>query len=266
MERATELIIHTLRLIFNNLRQALHITIPGFVALVLVFFAVFAVSGMMSGTRPGPMFVVAMLIAFPVLLMIFSAVAVAWHRYVLLDEEPSGLFPLKLDRNAWQYLLRSFAIGLLMLLVLIVPVMIMGAFAGNMANNLLSDGASRTDFIAISFPLLLLLIPAMYVFTRLAISLPAKALGREEFGLFDGWKASAQMSGSIWWLVIITGTISWLVDTILTLPFQSMTPPFAVDPPMIITIVSFAWQWFAFMFSICIITTLYGICVEGREI
>jgi len=74
------------------------------------------------------------------------------------------------------------------------------------------------------------------------------------------------MSGAIFWLVIITGTVNWLVTLGLSLPFQSYTPPFAVEPPLVVTIITLIWQWFAFMFSICIITTLYGIAVEGREI
>ena len=46
-----------------------------------------------------------------------SSVAVGWHRYALLGEEPHGFGVLRIQSNVWSYLWNFIGISLLMVLV-----------------------------------------------------------------------------------------------------------------------------------------------------
>ena len=59
-------------------------------------------------------------------MFVTSWVAVAWHRFILL-EEPAGLLPGISGRPIWSYLRKSIMLGLLIVLIAIPVMFIFGA-------------------------------------------------------------------------------------------------------------------------------------------
>ena len=100
-------------------------------------------------------------------LVIFSSIAVNWHRYILLDEitRPSEKI-FRLDRPVWSYAGRT----LLIMLITLVPVVIFSTTFPDALPNL-------SLLLAIPF-----FVAGIYIM-RMSVALPAIALERKDFGI-----------------------------------------------------------------------------------
>src|SRR5690606_21125980 len=119
----------------RNLTDALKVSVgPYLLGLVVAALAMMALGGSPARWLSGaadpaagdPMAAagqsVALLVAMLVMLFISSWVAVAWHRFVLLEEYP-GLLPALSGRPVWPYIVKAIKLALL-LIVIAIPVMI----------------------------------------------------------------------------------------------------------------------------------------------
>ncbi|MCB1386927.1 MAG: hypothetical protein KDJ80_13420 [Nitratireductor sp.] len=273
MARALQLILHTIRLIFGNLKQALQVSLGGFLlAAGAIFLFVLIVSQFQMGPAgpggSGTGLVVA-LFGFALalfLVLVFCAVAIAWHRYILLNEVPRGLFPISINGLAVSYLTRVAGISLL-LIVLSVAAMTLINFAIVPLLSAIAGADNGFAGIVLSFATTLaIMVLVQYVAMRLFVSLPAIAVENTGFSIGDAWAASGRERGAIFWILVIMTIAVWGTILLVTLPFVPSGPPIAAQPPLIVSVLLIPIQWFYFMFNICILTTLYGITVEGREI
>ena len=128
---ALHIIRHALRMIFGNFGQALRVSIGPFLILLVCAYPIttiqigeifltfvpdpFAtdIGGRASPVNP-VVFLYLVFLIF-VALFVFGWVAVAWHRFILL-EEYHGLLPAAAGRPIWPYVWRSLGYGLLVLL------------------------------------------------------------------------------------------------------------------------------------------------------
>jgi hypothetical protein len=101
-------------------------------------------------------------------LVIFSSIAVNWHRYILLDEitAPEKIF--RLDRPVWNYALRT----LLIMIIALVPVL---------GLSLIFISTLPQFAVLLTIPFFL---AGIYVM-RMSVALPAMALERSDFGIGD---------------------------------------------------------------------------------
>ena len=264
MKRALLLIRHTLRLIWQNIGVALRISIPWAVlTFAAVIVAAMLASMAQSGEAPGmALLSFAVFVgAFIVMLFGFGAAATAWHRYILLNELPSGFLPRPPSGLVWPYVGRAFVISLILMAVAIPAMMMFFILLGGITG----EGANPSATIILG-AVLVLNVLIQFVFMRLAISLPAVALGNRGFSISQAWKQSSSEKITIFWVVVIMTLVAGLVQAITGYGETGGDPAAMEQPGILIIVLQLALSWLYVMFGICILTTLYGVIVERREI
>lgn len=171
-------------------------------------------------------------------------IAVSWHRYVLLEELADG--PVQPFRG--DLVLGYFGRSVLIALLLVVALFTLAIPAGLLMTAL--PGAM--------LPLLLAMVSAvLYVFLRLGVILPAGTVGRR-LTLHNAWQATASESGAIFALSVIA---------VLAMFFIAIPNIVAGEGMSLLSLLyGLAGGWVINMVGASLLTSLYGICVEGRTI
>jgi len=248
---------HSLGMIFNNLGAALKISL----VLYLINSGVGIYFGskygdVLNGMQSGYLFLapqgfwgawfVTMLIGAITSLWI----AVSWHRYILLEENPGTMLPpFNLDRIL-AYFGVSILIGLIIAFVVIIVGMIAGVILAGLAG--LQDGPVLQLLLQI-----MVMGPVIYVFYRISLSLPAAALGKP-VGIGESLTLTKPASGAIVQLMVI----GLIAAGVLKMPSYFHPDPFSILNLVYTHVVG----WFIMMGSVSILTTLYGVYVENREL
>lgn len=252
-----KLFTRAVSLLIENLAEALRVS-------ALPYLVVIAVSVWVAGRYPGmeelariDADAMAADVALPqagaigayVLLALVNVVvslwiAVAWHRYVLLDERPTGFLPQMRIGAILGYLWLSILIGLLVLVTIMVATIPLGV-------------------LAVTIPFLAGLIPvvalfaAMLVFYRLSLVLPARAVEREmSFG--EALRATGGHNDTVVVLALLTVAFSLLLQVPTMLDDQA--------PGMISAVYQGVVGWIGLMVGVSTLTALYGHLVEGRPV
>lgn len=245
---------HSAKMVINNLNVAVRLAIPLIGAMVLslllfgqdVFnsstefsFDVETDEDLLSGFEVG----------FASLIQAIAAlwVAVAWHRYILLEEEPQGILPTFHVNRVLAY----FGWGLLLAIIIGVIATVVGGI-----------GAILISFGGIGGLLGGAVITVMIVFiiyfaSRVYVILPSAAIG-QTLSLSQAWAATRGYGGSIivaYIFFIIAAIIGGLVVGLISalLGFVGTLMMMALNLALI-------------MFGMSFLTTIYGITVENREI
>lgn len=241
---------HSVRLVFSNLGYALRVSLVLYLLQVAGQVARFINPPQMQDIDGMPMPVMdpglaMQSLVFGILALISSLwIAVAWHRFVLAEEYPSGWLPRWHGSNMLSYLLRSLLLAILIGLAVTIAAVPFG-------------------FIAMGLPGLAWLLPVAmigfgaYLFLRLAVMLPAAALG-EKMPLSEAWAATRGESDTLISLSVIVVLASFLIQlpTILN-----------GDPGSFINLIyGLVVNWFATIIGISVLTTLYGHFIEKRPI
>lgn len=244
--QAWSMFAHSVRLVLNNLDVALRVSLVLYA--VQVASQVYGYAAASGETVRGPDGNLYPLYtggeSFIILILGIAAlcaslwIAVAWHRYVLLNEVPQGWIPQWPGGSVMGYLWRSILLGLAVGVVLI-PVIMLGAFVGPVLMLALAVGVGA------------------YVFFRLSPILPAIAVGKD-MSFKEAWQLTSGVSGTLFGLA----GLMILASLILQIPTLV-----SGDPNSIISLVyTMVVNWFATMIGISLLTTVYGYCVEGRGI
>ena len=172
-------LLHSIKLVFSNWQTAVRISSP-LIFVVLVFGvllggidASYDLQDPSGGVAWGSfiLFVLAQMIAG-------LWVAVAWHRYVLLEEDSGTILPnFKGDRMG-AYFVQGLVIGLIVLLAAMAAGAVLGlvlSLAGGMV------GVAVTTIAVMGV--------ALWLFYRLSPKLPAAALA-EDLTIGDAWGAT----------------------------------------------------------------------------
>lgn len=239
--------MHSVNLVLNQLNGALRISGVLYVASLLVsivsyFF--FVQSAMTDPTPPWQAIILGIVIGF-----LYLWIAVAWHRFVLLDEMPQTLLPpFHGDRMA-AYFGRSVVLFLIILLIAIVLGFVNGIVIA----------ATNGSPLALMLTTLLIVFVTLVLSYRLAPMFPAAAIGKA-LGVREAWAATAGANGTILALALISALASVIVDL----------PVFLLREFPGGAIITFLWTavtaWFKLLIGVSILTTLYGVFVEKREI
>lgn len=241
---------HSVRQVFNNLPAALRIS--GLLYLIQVAAGILFGGAVMSGGMHmgaggfGLGFIVVLLIA----LVTGVWIAVAWHRYVLLAENPAAVIPPLMTDRMIAYFLRSLLIGI----IIIVAATVLGMIVGMAAMPLFANGAGLLGLLVIT---LLVQLPMIFLGFRLAAALPGAALGSEH-GFMAGWEATKADWKSILVLSLIAAVAMWIINLIGMYVFGGFGMAAQI------------WQliagWPVMMVGLSILTTLYGHYIEGRPL
>lgn len=257
--RGWQIFTHSAGLVFRNLDAAFRISLVPYLAHVAVQIYLFLNPGLLAGPDMGTDIDATMGGALPhvepltyaiFLCLQFAAalaslwIAVNWHRYVLLEEiAPGSVQPFRGDL-VMGYFGRSVLIGLLLavaLFTLAIPA-----------------GLLMTSMPGATLPLLLATVAGVtYVFLRLGVILPAGTVGRK-LTLHNAWQATGTESGAIAALSVIA---------VFAMGLMMVPNIIAGDALSLLSMLySLAASWVITMVGASLLTSLYGICVEGRTI
>lgn len=176
----------------------------------------------------------------------FCSIAVNWHRYILKDE--LGGQPLRLDGLVWRYLGNS----LLVVLIAVSPVVLLGlalVFLPPVASVLLVPAAIVAGTFAMT----------------LSIKLPAVALGRTDFGFRDALNATKDNFWQLMGVLLINGTIALFTGfVLLSIASAFMAISFTLGAAVGLSL-SLVFNVFYTLFSVSVLSSLYGFFVEKRD-
>lgn len=252
---------HSVGMVTRNLSEALKIALVP----VLIGFGVLTALMLMTGLSTGMIsdqaameqmvqdgdmgaLILPFIIAVIVLVVIELWVFVSWHRFILLEEYPSGWIPeFRFDRIA-----AYFGNGLLIALVIIVTLIPIGMVLGVAA-----------AMVSSVLPLALFLVPlatmviAYLIFYRLSPTLPAAAVG-ESMKLGEAWVFTTGASGTLLVTGISTAVVQFLLQYVGGLS-MAVFPPLGIAFQLLTALVMS-------LVNVSILTTIYGHYVEGRPI
>ncbi|GGA99816.1 hypothetical protein [Allosediminivita pacifica] len=246
-----QIFVHSVRLIVNNLGDALRVS--ALLYLVQVAHQIYAFAYLPARPTGGeglsPEEIGASgqggmaLLLFLAFIVSSLWIAVGWHRFVLEEEYPRGWIPQWHGGAMLSYLWRSIlvflAVGALMFVALFVIAMV----------------ALVSPALIAVFGLGIVGLGS-YLFFRLGVTLPATAVGHK-LSLRESWKATRDRDGAIVILAFITIAATALIQL----------PNFAGEPRSLLTLVyTLVTGWIATMVGISVLTTLYGHYVQGRPI
>ncbi|UAB88763.1 hypothetical protein I5192_16310 [Ruegeria sp. SCSIO 43209] len=250
-----EIFVHSVRMVLRNLTQALQISvvpalIGGFLAIGLFFLFGIPFEEFNSETNGFPEGVTAasftgfLLCLMAVVFGVMLWIVVSWHRFVLLEEYPSGLVPpFRFDR-VLAYFGRLLMLGLIALIIMIPGALIMGM----MAQSSVALG------ILVWLGLIIILTIGFY---RASPILPGAAIGKP-IKLSEAWQATSGASGAIALLVVLSILFQILLQLLASL--------LLFVPIIGVLIVLFASMLIVPLINVSILTTIYGVFIEKREL
>ena len=244
---------HSLKMLLRNFGKALHIyAVPWIIGVVAVLVVIFIAGLPLDLTGEGiaapedvsaGKLVVVFLSMLVIIILVSLWIAVAWHRYILMEEAPTGILPpIHQDRIA-AYLGRGF----LLFLAFLVPGVVLVFLLVTLAEVSMTSGI--VVGVVLGFALAVL-------FYRLSVILPAAALG-QKMSFSEALEATKGATGPI----IVIGLCFLALQILIEL---------ALSVVMFIPVIGFVGSILVAMFStmlgISILTTLYGYYVEKREV
>ena len=249
-----QIVSKAVMLVWTNLGAAIRATAVPFALLA-------AVPGLLLqaglGEPPNPRTLEVPEISFaPILLalviapLLFAWAAAAWHRYILLQEEPfilpaPGLAPLL------GYVWAFARVGLIAAVVGLAVAIPAGALMAGLGAALGPGTAWLVGLIGFGVWVVL-----SYGVLRFSLVLPAAAVGRG-MSLGGSWAATGRARDA----VLVTALLSGLLQFVL----QSVGGALALAglPGLALSLVL---TWASAMIGLSILTALYGVLVEGRSV
>ncbi len=250
-----QIFVHSVRMVFGNLKQAVQISlVPALVGavIVIVLTVVFGISFEDISTEPNglpdaaaPASILGFFMSvFACILAIMIWIVVSWHRFVLLEEYPSGFLPeFKTDR-----ILAYFG-RLVMLIVLGIVVMVPAVLVIAMV----SSAAAIIGILA----WLAFVLTVTVCFYRVSPILPDAAIGGT-LKLSEAWRATAGSNGAILALVLVSFLFQVLIQFVMSL--------LLFIPIIGFLVVVFASMLIVPLINVSILTTLYGVFIEKRAL
>jgi hypothetical protein len=249
--------VHAVRMVLGNLETALRIA----GALLIVQLALTLMAGdgyFMSEPMQQPMMygMQGSFLAFVlgVLQILFGLwIAVAWHRFILLEETPGAYLPAWNGVAIWAY----FKAGVLLAFVVIIAVIPMMLIAGLVLFPFVAVNPAEPSLFVGLLGFLIMYLPAAYFAYRLSPILPSAAIG-EKIGLKDAWVETSPSGMSFVALTVVSVVAGWLIF----LPAMLL----AGHVLTLALIWSAVAQWLTVLVGASILTTIYGHYVQKRDL
>lgn len=213
---ATEILREALFSILRNWRQAIQIfLIP--LGIVIALFVGILFFGTQTVTIdgqtvdvPGPF----LFVLFPVFLFLIFWPVVAWHRLLVLDDQPKGLLPQIKPYSILRYVLNLVGLGLLLALIMMPMMAIVGAI---MIRGLNSEAMLGGEMPPLRFFILTTLasLPALYLGIRWCLILPGAAVDNR-VGLSGSWSSTSGKSSVLVFITTFGVTISLISQILLS--------------------------------------------------
>lgn len=194
------------------------------------------------------------------LLWAISLVAIAWHRYILLEEIPQGIIPYRMGFHVGRYFWYGLGISLLAVLAVGIVSGILGMIFGPFFMSTMGNAAGAPGGGAFAIGFLSGLIVGIVItvlYLRMALVLPAVALD-ERLTIGQAWVETSGYTGAIIVLALVLAFINTVVPMVINVAFAELI--------WLDLALSGLFQWFFFMLNISVLSTLYGHIVQKREV
>jgi hypothetical protein len=173
---------------------------------------------------------------------------VNWHRYILLDEVTAPERVFRLDRPVWAYVGRT----LMIMLMTLVPVLVFATFFVNILPNL-------GFLLAIPF-----FVAGIYIM-RMSVSLPAIALDRKDFGISAALQVTQGNNLQFAALLALNGLILFATFLALGIVLSVVGGASMTAARFLVLVLSVPVNLFLSLFSVSLLSSLYGFFVEKRK-
>lgn len=235
---------HAVGMVLRNWRQALQIS--GLLYAVLAIFEISLGGAAKGHTGPdgimmSPAIGLSMIAVTAGYVILSIWIAVAWHRYVLLEEMPEGWFPKWHGGPVASYL----GISILITLAIVLVVMVVGWIL-----MMVMRGAMPVFVIFLAFG-------AGIAFFRLSPMLPAAAIG-ERMKMSEAWHQTRGLTGAI--LMIAVLQFAMMIGLQITSNLMMFISP------VLGFVAQIAVNWFTTIVTASLLTTFYGHFVQERPL
>jgi len=174
-----------------------------------------------------------------------SWIAIAWHRFILIEESINYIFPIWDNSRIIKYSIKTIAIVTSVIFILIIPFSMINIFINSLGLVLILPAVN-----------ILLFISFYYLFFRAGLVLPSIALDKT-MSIKQSFFETKTMSKEIWGLAVIVIVMILGIGVISGI----------LAPNNIIgVLVTSLFQWIVVMVSASLMTTLYGHIIERRPI
>ncbi|WP_121061209.1 hypothetical protein [Chachezhania antarctica] len=248
-----KLFVHALGMVFRNIGPALRLSIVPFIGAVALGAAIlmlFLVPLTGASYPPVPVTgatTIGYLLFLTVLIVAGLWVAVGWHRFVLMEEQPAGILPRWHGSCMASYLGRGLALGFLLILL---PLFLFLVLLSTGFHVMVQGGGLLLAALTILGTL-----ACFCAFYRLCPTLPAAAVGRKmTFG--EAWEATQSAGFGPVFLTVTVGILSFLLNL----------PGAIMGDTVLGLILQLVAGWLMFMINLSIMTTIYGYFVEERDL
>lgn len=180
-----------------------------------------------------------------IFLFAMSWISVSWHRFVLLEEGTSQLFPQLVASRVFIYLLIAFLAAFGLGFAVVIPFMIIFGFLATLGLTAILPLASLS-----------MLVCFYYLFFRIGLILPARAMD-QSMPIAESFQLTKPLSADIWGVSTLVVGLS-----ILAALAVGLVTPNNLFGVLLTGVV----QWFMVMISASLLTTFYGYTVERRQI
>jgi hypothetical protein len=259
-----QLFLHSLRMIFGNFGAAVRVTIPVLVFSAVIYIWMFAqfgttfVGATWDASDPQRAFS-QIPDGFALFVVIFAVgatitflwTATAWHRFILLEETPGSTGPRWNGGAIWRYFKAGFILVLLMFAATLALSIITTIVA-----IILAKLSIPPMLIGLLFSFLMF-VPLVLIFYRLSPILPSAAVGTG-LKMSEAWDATRGAG----WSLIVLAVVSVLAAMAISIPGEILLSA----APVLGVIWQIGVQWISSLFGISILTTIYGVYVEKRDL
>lgn len=247
--------MHALRMVFGDLLTVLKVSLPVIIVIVVgvVFFLSQIETMMMQARMPGmgmPSGIGGLFGFFLLYLIAMIWMAVSWHRYCLLAEYPGAVLPNFHGDRILAYIGKSVLLFIVFFIVGMVGSFVIGGImAAGRGSGVMAALGGALGLVGVIF--------LMIAFYRLSLILPAAAIG-QPLGLGEAWNATRNMTMTIVGVVIIA-FLFFLIVNLVVMAITMVIPPLGAVSQIVLT-------WLQTVIGLSILTTIYGVAVEGRDI
>lgn len=251
MDEGYRLLQHVVRQVFGNLGQAARLTViplllPTLLTIIMVYYAVAVFGINLIWFYNDLDIIIPMAIVGVIFWLYFVAwAAVGWHRFILLEEFATGIFP------KWHNsLIQTYTGRTIFLVFIMVIIGFVAGFVAGFAMRIVD--ASWFNFIAT----VAMNLGFSWFALRIGLILPAAAIGKK-MALGESFNATRPVSTDILVPIFVIALVVALTDQITTI---------ALPVGLASSIITIIFAWFQVLLNLSLLTTLYGTQVEGRAL
>lgn len=250
-----DIFVHAVKMVLNNLPSALRISGALMAVQFLVIFGLGAGVVLTGADLENPAAAAAYpfgraLIGMVVMVVTGLWIAVAWHRFILLEESPTGPVPAFNGAAIGSYIVA----GIIFALILIVVAIPVSMLAGLLLAPTLVAGGGEPGLLAGLVLIALVYLPVAWVGYRISPILPSAAMGKR-MPLKEAWYATGTSGAAFVVLTLVSVFAGYLLNA-----------PAAVLPGVLGQVWAFLANWITVLVGASILTTIYGHYVEGRQL